>query len=74
MLPEHEIVCFCTEKTTAEVKEYIRQNQASGASFDGDKLMEVHKSFTDGQMIGRCCGCLDEVEDMMCDYRDGKWT
>ena len=67
------LVCFCTEKTEEEVKEYIRKSMKPAEEVTNNLLHDVHKSFADEAIIGRCCGCMDEVEDLMVSYRQGRW-
>lgn len=67
-------VCFCTEKNENQVKEYIRQNMKPSDTVTNDLLCAVHKSFTEGLFVGRCCGCMDEVEELMVHYTQKVWS
>tara|TARA_R110000868_G_scaffold189695_1_gene432858 strand:+ start:44840 stop:45061 length:222 start_codon:yes stop_codon:yes gene_type:complete len=73
-MSEDVLVCFCTEKTQAEVKEFIREGMKGKGDVDNDLLYEVHKSFAGEAIVGRCCGCMDEVEELMVAYKQGIWS
>lgn len=73
-MTESPLVCFCTEKTEEQVKEYIRKGMKPTDDVTNDLICEIHKAFTDGVFMGRCCGCMDEVEDFMVSYTQGRWS
>lgn len=73
-MTDSTLVCFCTEKSQADVKDFIKAAMKPSDEVNNDLLYKVHKSFANEALIGRCCGCMDEVEEMMIDYKQGKWS
>lgn len=73
-MTDSTLVCFCTEKTQSDVKEFIRCGMKKTDKVNNDLLCDVHKSFSGEAFIGRCCGCMDEVEELMVSYTLGKWS
>ena len=69
-----EMVCFCTQQRLSAVKEKVKEHMKPEDELDGALLGKIHKSLAGEEMMGRCCSCLDEVEDVIMDFKEGKWT
>lgn len=73
-MTDSPLVCFCTEKNVEEVRVAIRTHMKPEDEVNNELLYNIHKSLADGQFMGRCCGCMDEIEDMMVSYTKQKWS
>lgn len=73
-MTDSPLVCFCTEKRESEVKEVIRNCIKPDAMVDNAMVFQVHKALAGEAVMGRCCGCMDEVEDLMVSYTQKEWT
>jgi len=70
-------VCYCTEAAEDFVKEVIAREVKSGSEFSKEILVAVHEHLnTSDAPIGRCYGCIDDIEDYITDFiRNGyKWS
>lgn len=74
MRDDMEMVCFCAQQRCAAVKDRIREQMKPEDELTGPLLMQIHKSLAGDEMMGRCCSCLDEVEDIVMDYKESKWS
>ena len=74
MSDDMEMVCFCTQQRLSVVKQKVREHMKPEDDVAGPLLMQIHKSLAGDEMIGRCCSCLDEIEDVILDYQLGKWS
>jgi hypothetical protein len=72
-MPDTPIVCFCTEKNESEVKNCIRDQMKPETEVDNILIFHIHKSLSGEAFMGRCCGCMDEVEELMVHYTQKKW-
>lgn len=73
MRDDMEMICFCTQQRLNVVKEKVRAHMGPDDELNGDLLMKIHKSLAGDEMMGRCCSCLDEIEDIVLDYQQKKW-
>lgn len=72
-MADSPLVCFCTEKTEDEVKQVIRDNMKPDTDIDNALVFNVHKALAGEAVMGRCCGCMDEVEELMVKYTSKDW-
>ena len=73
-MTDSPLVCFCTEKTEEDVKAVIRENMTPTTEVENPLIFKVHKDLAGEALVGRCCGCMDEVEDLMLSYCAKKWS
>lgn len=73
-MADSPLVCFCTEKNKNEVMQCIRKHMKPECEIDNPLIFQIHKALAGDVFMGRCCGCMDEVEEMMVDYTQKKWV
>ncbi len=72
-MPDSPLICFCTEKRESQVKDIIRQNMKPDTEIDNALVFKIHKALAGEAIVGRCCGCMDEVEEYMVAYTQKEW-
>ena len=67
-------VCFCAAATQKEAKDAVRKHMKPSDKVTKDLLVKIHTELAQGHAMGRCLGCVEDVEALMVDYTKGVWT